>query len=85
MVKRLRLGDKVRIKDGNRVGHITAVMNLRDLVISLPEDRAILLMARVKAHYGSEYRSYQEVLVEDERRRILRWFHVHELTVEEQT
>jgi len=75
----VRVGDYVEAP--GVTGFVIDARSLRDLLLASEEEAAAMLMGRVKQLYKERYRDYQEVLIEDERRKILRWFHTLEVKV----
>lgn len=79
MGRPVRVGDYVEAP--GVTGFVIDARSLRDLLLASEEEAATMLMSRVKQLYKERYRDYQEVLIEDERRKILRWFHLLEIKV----
>ena len=76
MGRTLRVGDYVRTDSVK--GYVVDRRTLADVLRS--SENAPVVMERVRAAYKNT-RDYQEVLVEDERRKIRRWFHTLEVEV----
>jgi preprotein translocase subunit YajC len=81
MGARFRIGEVVATPSGVR-GNVTAVTDLKTMIVSMDETEAEIFVMAVKTRYGDRWKEWQNVLVEEGTRK-LRWYESMELTIVE--